>query len=133
MRSYIPPPLLESCTHQMSNNESMAFKKAIQRMNAMDLAELEAFKQELDGVLLEKTTMRKADGLAKIRALMDEYDITIEDLGGAAGGRSLARFRVRYRHPDDASLVWSGRGRRPSWVNSYLEGVPDATLDDLAV
>jgi hypothetical protein len=36
---------------------------------------------------------------------------------------------VRYRHPDDEGLTWSGRGRRPSWVQNWLDG--DGTLEQL--
>lgn len=27
---------------------------------------------------------------------------------------------VRYRHPSDSSLAWSGRGPQPQWMRTYL-------------
>lgn len=38
---------------------------------------------------------------------------------------------VKYRHPQDPSFAWSGRGRKPQWVVVWLEG--GGTLDQLAV
>lgn len=37
----------------------------------------------------------------------------------------------KYRHPSDVSLTWSGRGRRPHWLNKALRD--GATLEDLSV
>lgn len=27
---------------------------------------------------------------------------------------------VKYRHPDDSSLQWSGRGRQPAWMKDWI-------------
>lgn len=27
---------------------------------------------------------------------------------------------VKYRHPDDATKQWSGRGRQPGWIKEWL-------------
>ncbi len=29
---------------------------------------------------------------------------------------------VRYRHPDNSSQQWTGRGRQPKWVKEWVEG-----------
>jgi ribosome modulation factor len=46
----------------------------------------------------------------------------------AAGGRVVA---ARYRHPSDTSLTWTGRGRKPAWVQNWLDN--GGSLDDLDV
>lgn len=38
---------------------------------------------------------------------------------------------VRYRHPDNPSLTWTGRGRKPAWVVEWLDN--GGTLDQLEV
>ncbi|MBK7416327.1 MAG: H-NS histone family protein [Dechloromonas sp.] len=30
------------------------------------------------------------------------------------------KVKVKYRHPEDASLEWTGRGRKPKWVEAWL-------------
>lgn len=38
---------------------------------------------------------------------------------------------ARYRHPDEPSLTWTGRGRKPVWVAEWLAG--GGTLEDLEI
>ena len=38
---------------------------------------------------------------------------------------------VKYRHPDDFSLVWCGKGKRPGWLRAALAA--GAKVDDFAV
>ena len=51
----------------------------------------------------------------------------------AATGRGSkgATVAVRYRHPDDANLQWTGRGRQPKWVVEALG--KGKSLDDLRI
>lgn len=37
----------------------------------------------------------------------------------------------KYRHPNDASLTWTGRGRKPLWVSSLLDA--GNTLESLLI
>ena len=39
--------------------------------------------------------------------------------------------KIKYRHPLDAGLSWTGRGRKPKWVESWL--VEGGNLDALLV
>jgi hypothetical protein len=36
---------------------------------------------------------------------------------------------VKYRHPEESSLEWSGKGRQPKWVEAYIE--QGGTLESL--
>jgi DNA-binding protein H-NS len=38
---------------------------------------------------------------------------------------------AKYRHPENPSLTWSGRGRKPLWFVAALEAGKSA--DDLAI
>lgn len=33
---------------------------------------------------------------------------------------SVGNAQVKYRHPDDPSQQWSGRGRQPAWVKAWI-------------
>lgn len=67
----------------------------------------------------------KAEVRQKIEAIAAAAGMSLDDLvanrprRGAKGKvRSAARpaVVVKYRHPRDASLTWTGRGRRPKWL-----------------
>ncbi|NTV09169.1 MAG: ParB/RepB/Spo0J family partition protein [Zoogloea sp.] len=42
---------------------------------------------------------------------------------------SSARSEVMYRHPDDPRIAWSGRGKKPKWVEDWLAS--GHTFDEL--
>lgn len=53
--------------------------------------------------------------------------------GLAVAAEVSARLKlnaVPYRHPDNADLTWTGRGRKPAWVEAWLED--GGTLEDLS-
>jgi ParB/RepB/Spo0J family partition protein len=47
------------------------------------------------------------------------------------GKRYSASPLVEYRHPDDHDLCWSGRGRKPKWVEAWLSD--GGTLEEIKV
>lgn len=67
-----------------------------------------------------------AGAKAQIAAIMKDYGLTVEDLGGAKTKtvKTLVPVAVKYR--DDATgETWTGRGRAPKWLegkdkNQYL-------------
>ena len=40
--------------------------------------------------------------------------------GGGESGDQRAQVAPKYRNPDNASETWSGRGRKPKWVEEQL-------------
>lgn len=94
------------------------------------LTQKEALEREIE--LTKKRD--RADAIAKVRALMAEYGLTLADLGGklAAAPRGTARGKVAAKYRDSATgQTWSGRGLQPNWLKAALaEG---RQLDDFKV
>lgn len=44
-----------------------------------------------------------------------------ELLGESKPAKAKGSVAPKYRHPTDASLTWTGRGRKPLWVSSLLD------------
>ena len=59
-----------------------------------------------------------AEAKAQIAAIMKDYGLTVEDLGGAkAKSVKAARIPVAAKYRDDATGdTWTGRGRSPKWL-----------------
>lgn len=77
----------------------------------------------------EKTRIRQ-----ELEALAAKSGYTLDELLGEASEkiRKVSNpVAVKYRHPQDQSLAWSGRGRQPKWVVAYLSA--GGKLDQLAV
>lgn len=60
---------------------------------------------------------------AKLTAMAREEGYTIEELfgTGSARGKSGRTVAPKYRNPADPSQTWTGRGKRPRWVQAQLD------------
>lgn len=96
------------------------------------LSDLLAQKAALEQQIIEVQREERAQAIAKVRALMSEYGLTLADLGPGrpaaaprkAGGGSVA---AKFRHPQTGE-TWSGRGLQPKWLKAALAA--GAQLDD---
>ena len=67
-----------------------------------------------------------AGAKAQIAAIMKDYGLTVEDLGGAKAKPVKTRVAVPVKYRDDVTgETWTGRGRSPKWLegknkNQYL-------------
>ncbi|CAI8695029.1 H-NS histone family protein [Burkholderia sp. MS455] len=81
-------------------------------------AQLERLQQKID----KEREKAIADAIADIRAKIDEYDITPEELGfrpvgtgAAATSKPKRTLPPKYLNPKTGE-TWSGRGRAPAWL-----------------
>lgn len=98
------------------------------------LSELLAQKAALEQQILQAQREERADAIAKVRALMSEYGLTLADLGGrqAVSTRKSTTGRVAPKYRNDATgETWSGRGLQPRWLQSALAG--GARLEDFKI
>ncbi len=81
---------------------------------------------------MRKGSFDKAVG--QIRDLMEKNEISIEQLTEALStkgkrGRKQAKAhstaKPKYQSPSDPTLTWSGRGRKPKWVQKWVDGGND--------
>ncbi len=98
------------------------------------LTELLAQKAELERQIAEKQREDRAEAIAKVRALMTEYGLTLADLGSRASAaparRTLGKVAAKYRNPATGD-TWSGRGLKPKWLQAELDA--GRRLEDFAV
>ena len=92
-------------------------------LSALSLAELRDLQQQIPAELKRREAAEKANVLNEVRAFAKARGFAIEDLLGkevkvkaSAGGK----VKVKYRHPQNAELEWTGRGRKPKWVEAWL-------------
>ena len=81
-------------------------------------AEIEALKAKAESV----RTKEIAKTVAEVRRLIEAYGLTAADCGfvrgkAASGAKKGKGVAPKYRHPDDASLTWTGRGKSPKWLS----------------
>lgn len=94
----------------------------------MGVAELLDAKDTVETILLERVNQENANIRSSIdaiaRATGVPYERVLETLTPEKTRRVRVKRddedrkpeRVKYRHPDNPSLTWSGRGREPKWL-----------------
>ena len=110
------------------------------KLTGLGLKELKALQKKVDSAIqkLESNNLSKARAEAK--KLAKEYGVPIESLISSRAPKQPVRKKPtktenkippKYRHPEDGSLTWTGRGVRPKWVNNLLEN--GGKLEDLQI
>lgn len=98
-------------------------------LSKLSIEELQGLARDIETEIVERRAAEKGRVLNQMRELAGSLGMTLEELlreeRGGGGGAA-----VKYRHPDNPGLTWSGRGKRPIWVNEALAS--GKTLDDLA-
>lgn len=63
-----------------------------------------------------------ANARTQILEIAKRVGVSVKDLvGSGAPVKVKQTVAVKYRHPNDSTLQWSGRGRQPKWVKEWVE------------
>lgn len=98
------------------------------------LEDLRALRTKVDRAIASFETRKRREALAAAEDVARQHGFNLNDLTGKPGRaprRTSAPGEAKYAHPDDASLTWSGRGRRPRWVTEMLDA--GRSLEDMLV
>jgi DNA-binding protein H-NS len=100
--------------------------------------ELQALLKRIPREINRRKRQEKSKLLDDIRQIASKRGYSLRDLVGKAPstvkrrkGRTLKPVAVKYRHPEQPALTWTGRGRKPHWVAKWLD--EGKTLETLAV
>lgn len=85
-------------------------------LKTMSSKELRQVIEQAQALLDERADREKAELKEKMAAMAAEAGLNLTDLIGGGRGRR-ASGEVKYRHPRNPELTWSGRGRRPNWLS----------------
>ncbi len=103
-------------------------------MTEINIAELSVDQlNKLKADIEVASQQRRQTELMEVRAQLDDLiDNSPFTLDEVLEARKLRKpVAPKYRHPDDESMTWTGRGRRPRWVDECLDN--GISMDDLAI
>ena len=94
-------------------------------LTALSLVELKELQQRIPAEMKRREEVEKVAFLNEVRELAVQRGLSLDDLLGAGkvkkGPRVGVPVKVKYRHPSDSTLQWTGRGRKPVWVQTWLD------------
>jgi DNA-binding protein H-NS len=99
-------------------------------LSRLSIEELQNLARDIEVEIVNRRVMEKERVLNQMRELASSLGMSLEEFLRQEG-ISSSQVPVKYRHPDNPTLSWSGRGKRPAWVNEALAS--GKTLEDLSV
>ena len=98
------------------------------------LNDLLAQKADLEKQIADAQREERGTAIAKVKALMTEYGLTLADLStrtaSATPRKATGKVAAKYRNPATGD-TWSGRGLKPNWLKAAVEA--GRTIEDFAV
>jgi DNA-binding protein H-NS len=100
-------------------------------ISTLSFTELVALKSDVENEIKRRESEEKTKAKKQIIELAKAYGLSVEEVLGKVGGAVRKPVEAKYRHPENAELTWTGRGRKPVWVQELLNA--GKTLEDLAI
>ena len=103
-------------------------------ISTLSVPELKSLLDKIPGEISRREKEEKNRIRKELEELAAKSGYSLNELLGEAEEK-LAKPKkpvaIKYRHPQDASLTWTARGRQPKWIVEFLAA--GGTLEQLAV
>lgn len=100
-------------------------------LDSLSLKELKQLRKDIEKAIVSFEDRQKAEARSKVEELARELGFNLTELAGVEVKKTRAPAQPKYRHPENSSLTWSGRGRKPQW---YVDAIASGkTAEDLAI
>ena len=88
-------------------------------LNEMSRQDLEKLRKEIDEALSTVSQRERKAALEAAERAAAEHGFSLANLADSAskGKKSKTKNPPKYRNPEDPTQTWSGRGRKPRWIN----------------
>jgi DNA-binding protein H-NS len=93
---------------------------------AMSLTELRDLQKSVAKAISTGEARQKAEAREKVEILAKDLGFTLAELTSLEEPkRKRAPSKKIYRHPENPTLTWSGRGRKPGWFAAHVDAGKD--------
>jgi len=89
-------------------------------LDELSLAELKKLEKDVAKAIKGFEARQRAEALNAAEAAAREAGFSLSELMGGMKGASKPKASPKYRHPENPSLTWSGRGRQPAWFKEAI-------------
>ncbi len=97
-------------------------------LDALSLSELRDLRNKVERAISSYEDRRRKEAMAAVESAAREHGFNLAELTGVKLSKS--KVAAKYANPEDNSQTWSGRGRKPRWVQDHLDsGKPIGDLE----
>lgn len=103
-------------------------------ISTLAISELKSLLEKIPAEIKRREKSEKA----RLRKELEEFALkngySLDELLGEAAEKANKLKKpvaVKFRHPQEGDLTWTGRGRQPKWVEAFLSA--GGTLEQLTV
>ncbi|MBN8443311.1 MAG: H-NS histone family protein [Thauera sp.] len=119
-------------------------------LSSLSLTDLRKLQSRVESEIRRRTDTTRRNLIKRMQKMAADEGLSLDDLLDSAAPppeskqatpkrapRAMAKAGkkaapvIKYRHPEDASKGWSGRGRKPQWAMDWV--AQGKSLDELAV
>ncbi|CUA82176.1 MULTISPECIES: H-NS histone family protein [Gulbenkiania] len=101
-------------------------------LSKLDFAGLQNLKADVEAEMKRREQEERTKAKKQIMELARTYGLNLEEvLTKVSAGSARKSAEAKFRHPSRPDITWSGRGRKPAWVQEHLDG--GGALQDLAI
>lgn len=90
-------------------------------LNELDLGELKKLQKDVDRAINDYQDRRISEARSKLEAEARAMGFSLAELLDGKKKANASKSPPRYRHPEDPTVTWTGRGRKPAWVLEHIE------------
>jgi len=87
----------------------------------LSLKDLRRLQKDVAKAISTYKDRHKAEARDRLDAIAKEMGYSMADLIGTDVKPARVPATAKYRHPENPSLTWSGRGRKPLWFVAALD------------
>lgn len=100
-------------------------------LDALSLKELKDLQGQVARAIGSYEDRKKKEALSELEEVAKKMGYSLSELTGAPAVRKRKPAAAKYANPADPSETWTGRGRKPRWVEAALAS--GKSMDDLAI
>ena len=100
-------------------------------LDAMSLKELKDLQSQVAKTISGFEDRKKQEAISLLEAKAKALGFTLSDLVNASPVRKRKPARAKYANPLSPAETWTGRGRKPRWVEAALKS--GKSLSDLLI
>lgn len=92
-------------------------------LSKLSRTELSQLLASIPAEIQKREKEEKAKAIKELEAFAAERGFSLDELLSSTpvkAKKEKGTIAIKYRHPKQANLTWTGRGRQPKWIAEFL-------------